>query len=80
MNKGSSSHRVIEHPYFSIGVTADIEGNDDEFIFAGEWFYGIMNKQTGRHRVLKEFWEDDEAESRKKRHRMNDGNVDSQGR
>lgn len=79
--KGTSSHWVLDHPGFSIGVTADIEGQDDEFVFAGEDLYGVMNKHTGKFRVLKNLWgAGPEAESNRKQFRMNDGNVDPQGR
>ena len=62
-------------------MTGDIEGNDDEFVFAGTSFFGVMNGQTGKHRVLKSFWTSDpEAETKSKRCRGNDGNVDPSGR
>ena len=81
VTKGASSHRVLDHPAFSIGVTADIVGNDDEIAIAAETFFGTINRQSGKHRVLKEFWGDGpQAESKAKERRMNDGNVDVQGR
>ena len=62
-------------------MTADIEGNEDEFVVAAEHSFGIMNKHTGKYRVLSEFWKGDpQAEMKSRRCRMNDGNVDSSGR
>lgn len=78
---GISSHKVFKKLDISIGVTADIEGNDSEFIFGGKYGYGICNKQTGDYRWIKKVWSDDEiAEGKPDRMRGNDGSVDSQGR
>ena len=80
LNEGPSSHKTIDLP-FSIGTTANIEGNDDEFIFGGKEGYGIANKKTGEPRYIKKFWSDEEVKSGKaNRMRSNDGSVDSQGR
>lgn len=80
LNQGPSSHKTIDLP-FSIGTTANIEGNDDEFIFGGKEGYGIANKKTGEPRYIKKFWSDEEVKSGKaNRMRSNDGSVDSQGR
>ena len=80
LKDGPSSHRVIELP-FSIGTTANIEGNDEEFIFGGKEGYGIMNKNTGEPKYIKKFWSDEEVQSgRAHRSRSNDGSVDSRGR
>lgn len=65
----------------SMGCTADIEGNDEEFIFGGKFGYGICNRQTGEYRWIKKVWSDDEVKDGKPdRMRGNDGAVDSQGR
>lgn len=80
LNEGPSSHKIIHLP-FSIGTTADIEGNDDEFIFGGKSGYGIMNKKTGDVRYIKKMWETEEAqEGKEHRMRSNDGSVDVKGR
>lgn len=80
LNEGPSSHKTIDLP-FSIGCTANIEGNDDEFIFGGKDGYGIANKNTGEPRYIKKFWSDEEVQSgRAHRSRSNDGSVDSHGR
>ncbi|THY93972.1 hypothetical protein D6C93_05476 [Aureobasidium pullulans] len=80
LNEGPSSHKTIDLP-FSIGCTANIEGNDDEFIFGGKDGYGIANKKTGEPRYIKKFWSDEEVQSgRAHRSRSNDGSVDSHGR
>jgi sugar lactone lactonase YvrE len=61
--------------------TADIEGNDTEFIFGGKFGYGICNRSTGEYRWIKKVWSDDEiADGKPDRMRGNDGAVDSQGR
>jgi sugar lactone lactonase YvrE len=50
--------------------TADIEGNDKEFIFGGKYGYGIAK-----------VWSEDELKANKhEKFRGNDGAVDSQGR
>ena len=61
--------------------TADIEGNDKEFIFGGKYGYGIANKETGDYRWVKRVWSEDEIKAKKhEKFRGNDGAVDSQGR
>ncbi|KAF2000642.1 SGL-domain-containing protein [Amniculicola lignicola CBS 123094] len=81
LNIGASSHRVVKEMDISLGCTADIEGNDEEFIFGGKLGYGICNKQTGEYRWIKKVWDDAEQKDNKP-HRMrgNDGAVDSHGR
>jgi sugar lactone lactonase YvrE len=65
----------------SIGCTADIEGNDKEFIFGGKYGYGICNRETGEYRWIKKVWSEEEVKGNKpERMRGNDGAVDSQGR
>jgi sugar lactone lactonase YvrE len=61
--------------------TADIEGNDKEFIFGGKYGYGVANKETGDYRWVKKVWSEDEIKEKKhEKFRGNDGAVDSQGR
>jgi sugar lactone lactonase YvrE len=61
--------------------TADIEGNDKEFIFGGKFGYGICNKETGEYRWVKKVWNQSEiSENKHEKFRGNDGAVDSQGR
>lgn len=80
LNKGPSSHQTIDLP-FSIGTTANIEGNDEEFVFGGKSGYGIMNKKTGDVRYIKKMWEADGVQQGKEhRMRSNDGAVDVEGR
>jgi len=75
----------------SVGITADIEGNDDEIIVGGKRGYGIFNRITGEHRLIKEMWNDDERKDdgggkpkvgkhKEDRMRSNDGAVDAKGR
>ena len=90
LSEGPSSLKTFEIGY-SIGTTADIEGNDDEFIFGGKSGYGIMNKDTGKVRSVKMMWTDAERQedgggkpgkgkNKEERMRSNDGAVDSHGR
>ncbi|KAM0717292.1 hypothetical protein Q7P37_007144 [Cladosporium fusiforme] len=76
---------------YSIGTTADIEGNDDEIIFGGKLGYGIFTRSTAEVRWIKKFWTDEERKedgggkpgvgrTREERMRSNDGAVDAQGR
>ena len=61
--------------------TADIEGNDKEFIFGGKYGYGVANKESGDYRWVKKVWSEDEIKEKKhEKFRGNDGAVDSQGR
>jgi sugar lactone lactonase YvrE len=88
--KGEES--LKEHQLdFSIGITADIEGNDDEIIFGGKLGYGIFTRKTGETRWIKKFWTDEErkedgggkpgvGKTREERMRSNDGAVDPRGR
>lgn len=81
LNVGASSHKVAKKFDISMGVTADIEGNDTEFIFGGKYGYGICNRHTGEYRWIKKVWTDEEiADGKADRMRGNDGAVDSQGR
>jgi len=81
INKGPSSHKLIKKLDISIGCTADIEGNDKEFIFGGKYGYGVANKETGDYRWVKKVWSEDEIKEKKhEKFRGNDGAVDSQGR
>lgn len=77
---------------FNVGTTADIEGNDKEFIFGGKRGYGIMNRETGESRWVAEMWGEDDRKddgggkpgvkgtTRQQRMRSNDGAVDAMGR
>ncbi|KAK3117666.1 rRNA-processing protein cgr1 [Teratosphaeriaceae sp. CCFEE 6253] len=87
---GPSSLRKLDLD-FNIGTTADIEGNDEEFIFGGKRGYGIMNRETGGSRWLVEMWSAEEkkadgggkpgvGKTRQERMRSNDGAVDAGGR
>ena len=90
LTKGEQS--IKEHQLdFSIGITAVIEGNDDEIIFGGKYGYGIFTRKTGETRWIKKFWTDEErkedgggkpglGKTREERMRSNDGAVDSRGR
>lgn len=81
LNIGPSSHRIVKKMDTSMGCTADIEGNDTEFIFGGKFGYGICNKETGEYRWVKKVWSEEEVKQGKPdRMRGNDGAVDSQGR
>ncbi|KAF1842250.1 SGL-domain-containing protein [Cucurbitaria berberidis CBS 394.84] len=82
VDEGPSSHKVIkDYSGVSMGCTADIEGNDKEFIFAGKYGYGIANKESGDYRWIKKVWSEDEVTANKhEKFRGNDGAVDSQGR
>lgn len=78
--KGPSSHKQIDLD-IAIGTTADIEGNDDEFVFGGKAGYGIMNKKSHEWRYIKKVWSEKEIEQGKERNlRGNDGSVDTAGR
>ena len=52
LSKGPSSHKE-QGLDFSIGTTADIEGNDEEFVFGGKLGYGIMHRDTGKTRWIR---------------------------
>lgn len=90
LTEGPSSHKELDLEY-SIGTTADIEGNDDEFVFGGKLGYGIMHRDSGKMRWIKKMWSDEErkedgggkpgvGKNREERMRSNDGAVDSEGR
>ncbi|KAH6620243.1 regucalcin [Boeremia exigua] len=81
ISKGPSSHKLVKKLDISLGCTADIEGNDKEFIFGGKYGYGVANKETGDYRWVKKVWSEDEIKANKnEKFRGNDGAVDSQGR
>ncbi|KAK5130370.1 hypothetical protein LTR08_002162 [Meristemomyces frigidus] len=90
IKKGPSSHKQWDLD-FNIGTTADIEGNDKEFVFGGKSGYGIMNRETKESRWIKKMWTNEErkpdgggkpgkGETREVRMRSNDGSVDTKGR
>ncbi|KAF2729152.1 hypothetical protein EJ04DRAFT_447873 [Polyplosphaeria fusca] len=81
LNVGPSSHKVVKQLDISMGCTADIEGNDDEFVFGGKYGYGVCNRTTGEYRWIKKVWDEAEvADGKLDRMRGNDGAVDSHGR
>ena len=72
---------MVKQHDISIGCTADVEGNSEEFIFGGKYGYGMCNRQTGEYRWIKKVWSDEEAKAGKPdKFRGNDGAVDSGGR
>lgn len=90
LNRGPSSHKQFDLD-FNVGTTADIEGNNEEFVFGGKFGYGLMNRETGESRWLQNMWNDEErkddaggkpgaGKNREERMRSNDGAVDVKGR
>lgn len=86
LSKGPSSHRQFALEY-NIGCSANIEGNDEEFVFGGKGGYGVFNRRTGEHRVIRAMWTDEERKddgggkpkvgrNKEERMRSNDGAVD----
>ena len=62
-----------------------------QVIFGGKSGYGIFNRETGEHRIIKEMWDAAEkaddgggkpgvGKTRQERMRSNDGAVDAEGR
>jgi hypothetical protein len=41
-------------------VTADIEGNDGEFLFDCKHGFGIFNRSTAQNRYIKKAWSEEE--------------------
>ncbi|KAF2088985.1 hypothetical protein K490DRAFT_38430, partial [Saccharata proteae CBS 121410] len=84
LTKGPSSLKVLvelTEPDTSIGTTADIEGDDEHFVFGGKRGYGIFNRKTAQFKLIKKYWSDEEiAQGKEKTLRGNDGAVDTQGR
>ncbi|KAH0610321.1 uncharacterized protein H6S33_011848 [Morchella sextelata] len=72
--EGPNSHKVtkLEH---SVGITADIDGHEGEYIVAAKLGFAIFNKTTGQLRYIKKVYDDPTTAER-----FNDGNVDSKGR
>ncbi|KAK7708706.1 rRNA-processing protein cgr1 [Botryosphaeria dothidea] len=84
LNKGPSSHKTLFDLDISIGVTTDIEGDDDHLFFGGKHGYGIINRHTSKYKYIKKYWSGKEiAEGKEKlsaSFRGNDGAVDCKGR
>lgn len=85
LSEGSASHTELRLPY-SIGTTADIEGDEGRLIFGGKSGFGIMTKYMSEAAYIKK-WphatssDDGTAKSEVKNWmRSNDGAVDSRGR
>lgn len=73
--------RTTSDSLTTCSCTADIDGNDTEFIFGGKFGYGVCNRNTGEYRWIKKVWSEEEvAAGKPDRFRGNDGGVDSQGR
>jgi sugar lactone lactonase YvrE len=65
----------------SVGTTADIDGNNEEFAFAGKHGFSVMNRKTGEWEYVKKYWGGDAEASREDDEMWgNDGGVDSCGR
>ena len=90
LSQGPSSHQQWDLD-FSIATTADIEGNNEDFIFGGKSAYGVMHRDSGKVRWTKQMWTDAErtddgggkpgvGKNKEERMRSNDGAVDSHGR
>jgi sugar lactone lactonase YvrE len=90
LDEGPKSHRQLDLD-FNVGTTADIEGNDKEFVFGGKFGYGILNHETGESKWIKHMWTDEERKddgggkpkvgnNKEERMRSNDGAVDVRGR
>ena len=78
--KGASSHQQTQLDV-PVCTTANIEGNDEEFVFGGKTGVGIMNKKTHEWRYINKFWTDEEVQQgREEKMRANDGAVDAHGR
>lgn len=88
--KGPSSLKTFDVKE-CVTVSADIEGNDKQFVYGGKFGYGVMHKDTGEVRNLQFFWTDAEREddgggkpgkgrNLEERMRSNDGAVDRNGR
>jgi len=77
ISKGNGSHKItqLDTP---VGITADIEGREDEIIVGAKLGYAIYNKKTDELRYIKTVWGGDKALEEK--FRANDGTVDSAGR
>ncbi|KAF2752222.1 SGL-domain-containing protein [Sporormia fimetaria CBS 119925] len=81
LSVGPPSYKLVKKMDISMGCTADIEGNEKEFIFGGKYGYGICNLETGEYKWVKKVWSEEEVKDGKPdRMRGNDGAVDSQGR
>jgi sugar lactone lactonase YvrE len=80
LNQGPSSHSVHSLD-ISIGTTADIEGDNDHYVFGGKHGYGKLNRHTAQYRYLKRYWEGEvDQVDKEKKYRGNDGAVDARGR
>lgn len=89
LTQGPSSHKQFDLD-FSIGCTADIDDGSEggeEFVFGGKSGYGVFNRRTGEHRVIRAMWNDAERQddgggqpgvgkNKEERMRSNDGAVD----
>lgn len=85
IGEGPSSHAELNLP-FSIGTTADIEGDEARFIFGGKFGFGILSKDTHSVEQIKTWPVDTVSNESAGKDgatnfmRSNDGAVDSKGR
>ena len=80
LDKGASSH-TAKGLDISIGTTADIQDDDQHFIFGGKHGFGKMHRQTLEYTMIRKYWDGEPGQEDKERaFRGNDGAVDARGR
>ena len=80
---GTSSLKTTDFD-MPVGVTFDIEGVDNQhkILIAGKTGIAILDRGSGKHKYIKNYFDWDESERGEKEDclRSNDGNIDSEGR
>jgi len=79
LSKGPSSLKSI-NTGMSIGVTADIEGEDDVILAGAKDGITRFNLKTAEHQHVAKFWNETDGPDKAKTMRSNDGAADSKGR
>ncbi|KAL1972368.1 hypothetical protein VTN31DRAFT_6782 [Thermomyces dupontii] len=73
VEKGPESAKINYD--ISMGVTANISGKQDEFLFGGKHGIGVAGPRPNEYRYVKRYWPEERNHMR-----ANDGAVDSRGR
>lgn len=83
LTKGPSSLKTTTFD-IPVSITADIEGVDRQktILIGGKLGIALLDRETGKYRYIKRFydWDESEREVQDDRMRCNDGDVDSEGR
>ncbi|KAI9877082.1 MAG: hypothetical protein M1830_004857 [Pleopsidium flavum] len=66
LNKGPSSHKAYDLEV-AVGVTADIDGSQDDIIVGAKHGFAVLNRKTGKHVYIKKLWDEKDGPGKEER-------------